>query len=55
MTIIASLLPMSAWFGDIDDFNYAVVLDRFVDNAHRVELSGERPTTKFARKAWHMT
>ena len=41
-TIVTSQLPVTAWHSAIGDPTYAdAILDRFVHNAHRIELSGE--------------
>jgi DNA replication protein DnaC len=41
-TIITSQLPVDNWHDHIGDPTYAdAILDRFVHNAHRIELSGE--------------
>lgn len=41
-TIITSQLPISAWHEVIGDPTYAdAILDRFVHNAHRLDLSGD--------------
>ena len=41
-TIVTSQLPLSAWHDVIGDPTYAdAIMDRLVDNAHRIELTGE--------------
>lgn len=41
-TLVTSQLPVARWFDLIGDPTYAdAILDRFVHNAHRLELSGE--------------
>lgn len=41
-TIITSQLPVAQWHAMIGDQTYAdAILDRFIHNAHRIELTGE--------------
>jgi len=41
-TIVTSQLPLSAWHDVIGDPTYGdAILDRFVHNAHRIELNGD--------------
>lgn len=41
-TLITSVLPVSAWAAYINDATYAdSILDRLVQNAHRIEMKGE--------------
>jgi DNA replication protein DnaC len=50
-TIVTSQLPVDRWHDVIGDPTYAdAILDRFVHNAHRIELTGES-MQKSARKA----
>ena len=54
-TVITSQLPIDRWHEIIGDPTYAdAILDRFIHNAHRIELAGEslrRTQAKQSRKA----